>query len=71
MTTVSISLDNELKKELDAIAKTSGVSRSDAIRQMIRYRAWEQRREKIAVIMQAKFDELGLETYDDIEKFLG
>ena len=66
MTTISVSLDNQSKRQLDEIAKETNRSRSDVIRDMV---AWYQLKTTVDA-MQVKAAPLlrrfGLETDDQI-----
>lgn len=70
MTTVSISLDEQTKKDLDALAKKARVSRSDIIRDMFaRYRL-QQTVHSMQETARPKLQELRLETEDDIVGYI-
>lgn len=71
MTTLSISLDEELKKEIDKFAKEDGVSKSVIVRQLLRQAAWERTWKNMSAQILKKLDSLNLTSIDDIEKYLG
>jgi len=70
MTTISISLDNDTKKGIDFLAKKAGKSRSDLLRDIIRWYRLDKQVDAAQTIMRVKFHEYNLETFDDLEKFL-
>ena len=71
MTTISISLDEELKKEIDRFSKEDGVSKSVLVRRLLKQAAWERTWKNMSAQLRARFDELNLNTVDDIEDYLG
>ena len=71
MTTISISLDEELKNEIDRFSKEDGVSKSVLVRRLLKQAAWERTWKNMSAQLRARFDELNLNTVDDIEDYLG
>lgn len=69
MITISISLDEQTKNELDSLTKELRTSRSDLIRDMFtRYRL-QKKLEEIEATAGPVLRKLGLETEDDIAKY--
>jgi metal-responsive CopG/Arc/MetJ family transcriptional regulator len=69
MATISISLDDQTKQELDSISKQLRTTRSDVIRDMfVRYRL-QKKLEEIEASAGPVLRKLGLETEDDIAKY--
>jgi len=71
MTTLSISLDEKLKKEIERFSKEDGVSKSVIIRRLLEQAAWERTWKEMSAQIRRKLDELNLTSIDDIEKYLG
>ena len=71
MATLSISLDDKLKKELDRFSKEDGVSKSVIVRRLLEQAAWERTWKDMSTQVRKKVDELNLTTVDEIEKYLG
>ncbi|MES2971191.1 MAG: ribbon-helix-helix protein, CopG family [Patescibacteria group bacterium] len=71
MTTLSVSLDEELKKEIERFSKEDGVSKSVVVRRLLKQAAWERTWKDMSSQLRKKFDELNFTTVDDIEKYLG
>ena len=71
MTTLSISLDEKLKKEIDRFSKEDGVSKSVVVRRLLEQATWERTWKEMSVQIRKKLDKLNLSSVDDIEKFLG
>ena len=71
MTTLSISLDEKLKKEIDRFSKEDGVSKSVIVRRLLEQAAWERTWKDMSAQIRKKLDKLNLSSVDDIEKFLG
>mgnify|MGYP001576206054 CR=1 FL=1 len=70
MTTISVSLDKDTKKNIDFLAKKAGKSRSDLLRDIIRWYRLDKQVDTAQTIMQVKFQEYNLKTFEDLEKFL-
>ncbi len=69
MTTISISLDDESKEQLDRIAQKTSRSRSDVVRDMV---AWYRLKETTDTMHQNALPllrQLGLETDDQIATY--
>jgi predicted transcriptional regulator len=69
MTTISISLDDRAKKQLDQIAQETNRSRSDVVRDMV---AWYDLKLTIDVMQQKSaplLRRLGLETDEQIAEY--
>jgi metal-responsive CopG/Arc/MetJ family transcriptional regulator len=71
MTTLSISLDEKLKKEIERFSKEDGVSKSVVVRRLLEQAAWERTWKEMSAQIRKKLDELNLTNVDDIEKYLG
>ncbi len=71
MTTLSISLDEKLKKEIERYSKEDGVSKSVIVRRLLEQAAWERTWKDMSVEIRKKLDNLNLTNIDDIEKYLG
>ena len=71
MTTLSISLDEKLKKEIDRFSKEDGVSKSVVVRRLLEQATWERTWKDMSTQIRKKLDRLNLSSVDDIEKFLG
>jgi hypothetical protein len=69
MTTISISLDDQSKKQLDRIAETTNRSRSDVVRDMV---AWYELKLTTDLMQQKTaplLKRLGLESDDQISEY--
>jgi metal-responsive CopG/Arc/MetJ family transcriptional regulator len=71
MTTLSISLDEKLKKEIERFSKEDGVSKSVVVRRLLQRASWERTWNDMSAQIRTKLDELNLSSVDDIEKYLG
>ncbi|HUD07431.1 MAG TPA: ribbon-helix-helix protein, CopG family [Candidatus Saccharimonadales bacterium] len=71
MTTLSISLDEKLKQEIERFSQEDGVSKSVIIRRLLKQAAWERTWKDMSAQLRAKFDELNLNSVDEIEEYLG
>ncbi len=71
MTTLSISLDEKLKKEIERFSKEDGVSKSVVVRRLLEQAAWERTWKDMSAQVRKKLDALNLTSIDDIEKYLG
>ncbi|MGH7142215.1 MAG: ribbon-helix-helix protein, CopG family [Candidatus Saccharimonadales bacterium] len=71
MTTLSISLDEELKREIERFSKEDGVSKSVIVRRLLAQAAWERTWKDMSTQLRKKLDSLNLTSVDDIEKYLG
>ncbi|HUD10399.1 MAG TPA: ribbon-helix-helix protein, CopG family [Candidatus Saccharimonadales bacterium] len=71
MTTLSISLDEKLKKEIERFSQEDGVSKSVIIRRLLKQAAWERTWKDMSSQLRVKFDELNLNSVDEIEEYLG
>lgn len=71
MTTLSISLDEKLKKEIERFSKEDGVSKSVVVRRLLKQAAWERTWKDMSAQIRKKLDQLNLNTVDDIENYLG
>jgi len=71
MTTLSISLDEKLKKVIDQFSKEDGVSRSVIIRRLLDQATWERTWKAMSIQVREKLDELNLNSIDEIEDYLG
>lgn len=70
MTTISISLDEKTKQDIDRLAKEARTSRSDIVREVFaRYRL-KQTMHKIQTEAKPILEKLGLETEEDIAKYV-
>ena len=70
MTTLSISLDEKLKKEIERFSKEDGVSKSVVVRRLLQRASWERTWSNMSAQIRTKLDELNLSSVDDIEKYL-
>lgn len=64
--TVTISLTEETRKELDAIARREGVSRSDLIRESLRDFLFVRNFRRLRETMMAKARAKGIHTDQDV-----
>ncbi len=64
--TVTISLNEETRKELDAIARREGVSRSDLIRESLRDFLFVRNFRRLRETMMAKAKAKGVYTDQDV-----
>ncbi len=71
MATLSISLDEKLKKEIERFSKEDGVSKSVIVRRLLEQATWERTWKEMSAQLRKKLDELNLTNVDDIEKYLG
>ena len=71
MTTLSISLDEKLKKEIERFSKEDGVSKSVVVRRLLEQAAWERTWKDMSAQIRKKLDALNLTSADDIENYLG
>ncbi len=71
MTTLSISLDDKLKKVIDQFSKEDGVSRSVVVRRLLNQATWERTWKDMSTQIREKLDELNLNNIDEIENYLG
>jgi metal-responsive CopG/Arc/MetJ family transcriptional regulator len=71
MTTLSISLDEKLKNEIDRFSKEDGVSKSVVVRRLLEQATWERTWKEMSIQIRKKLDKLNLSSVDEIEKFLG
>ncbi len=71
MATLSISLDEKLKKEIERFSKEDGVSKSVVVRRLLEQAAWERTWKDMSAQIRKKLDALNLTNVDDIEKYLG
>jgi metal-responsive CopG/Arc/MetJ family transcriptional regulator len=71
MTTLSISLDEKLKEEIERFSKEDGVSKSVVVRRLLEQAAWERTWKDMSAQIRKKLDKLNLTSVDDIEKYLG
>jgi metal-responsive CopG/Arc/MetJ family transcriptional regulator len=70
MTTLSISLDEKLKKEIERFSKEDGVSKSVVVRRLLQRASWERTWSNMSTQVRIKLDELNLSSVDDVEKYL-
>lgn len=71
MTTMSISIDEKLRKEIDRFSSEDGVSRSVVVRRLLQQATWERTWKDMSSEVRKKLDNLDLSSVDDIEEFLG
>ena len=71
MTTLSVSLDEKLKKEIDRFSLEDGVSKSVIVRRLLEQATWERTWKEMSAQVRRKLDDLNLNTVDEIEEFLG
>jgi len=70
-TIINFSAPPKLAKEINQLAKKEGKTRSELVRDALASYAFRMRLEKIQMKARVMAEKLGLETYDDIEKFFG
>lgn len=70
-TTISFQADARTRKTLESLAKQQGVSKSVVLRRMLEWQTFLVATKKMQKDLAPKLKELGLETEDDFEKFLG
>ncbi len=70
MTVISFSVDEQTKKDLNAIARQQGRSKSDLFRDMYKAYSFDQTLAKVRAVAQPKFLALGIESVDQAEEFL-
>lgn len=73
MATMSISLDEALKQEIEQFSKEDGVSKSVMVRRLLKQAAGEREWARMAKLMQGKARELGIDamSVNELEEFLG
>ena len=71
MTTLSVSLDDKLKKEIERFSKEDGVSKSVVVRRLLEQATWERTWKEMSAEVRKKLDKLNLNSVDDIEEYLG
>ncbi len=71
MATLSISLDEKLKKEIERFSKQDGVSKSVIVRRLLEQATWERTWKDMSAQIRKKLGTLNLTNVDDIEKYLG
>lgn len=71
MSVISFSVDEQTKKELEALAKAERRSKSDLFRDMYKTYVFNQKLTKIQKVGREKFLSLGIESIDQAEDFLG
>jgi metal-responsive CopG/Arc/MetJ family transcriptional regulator len=71
MTTISISMDEKLKKEIEQFSKEDGVSKSVVVRKLLKQASWERTWSNMSAQVRSKLDVLNLNSVDEIEKYLG
>lgn len=69
MTTISISIDKETKREIDRLAKEMRTSRSEVIRELFAYRRLERSMQRLQAQAAPILEKLGLETEEDIAAY--
>ncbi|HVU59483.1 MAG TPA: ribbon-helix-helix protein, CopG family [Candidatus Saccharimonadales bacterium] len=71
MTVISFSIDDEVKEDVERIAKEERRSKSDVFRDMYDTYKFKRTLTKIQKIGRAKFMALGIESIDQAEEYLG
>ncbi len=71
MSTVSFSIDDQTNKLIQEWAKEAGTSKSDVLRDMARQYKLQRQWREIQDYAQKKGRELGLQSEEDVEAFLG
>ena len=71
MTVISFSIDNEVKEDVERIAKEERRSKSDVFRDMYDTYKFKRTLTKIQKVGRAKFMALGIESVDQAEEYLG
>jgi Zn-dependent peptidase ImmA (M78 family) len=70
-TTISFQADAQTRKTLETLAKQQGVSKSVVLRRMLEWQAFLLATKKMQKDLAPRLKELGLETEDDFEEYLG
>jgi predicted transcriptional regulator len=70
-TTMSISLDVDTRNDIEELAKSMRMSRSDVIRSLVsRYRL-ERDLKKVSDLAKSKIKKFNITTWDELEELLG
>lgn len=67
---MSFSVEDEVKRKIDAWAKQSGISKSAVLRDLVKQREFEDYFADLHQEMKPVLAELGLKTDDDIYEYL-
>ena len=71
MAVISFSTDEQIKDDVERMAKESGRSKSDIFREMYDAYKFKKTLAKVQQIGRAKFLALGIESIDQAETYLG
>lgn len=71
MTTVSFSIDEQTKEEIERIAKEERRSKSEIFREMYESYRFKKTLSRVQQVGQEKFLKLGIESIDQAEEYLG
>jgi hypothetical protein len=71
MTTISFSTEEQIKEDVERMAKDERRSKSDIFREMYNTYMFKKTLTKVQKIGQEKFMQLGIESIDQAEAFLG
>lgn len=67
--TMSFSLDQETKQIIEDLAKSSGKSKSDVVRDNIRYAQWKSQWQQLQAKLQPFADKHRLNSEEDVYQF--
>ena len=68
---INFSVPRELEKEITKMAKDENKTKSELLREAFRVYKWNKAWAKIRLLGEQTAEKYGLESYDDIENFLG
>jgi hypothetical protein len=71
MTTISFSTEEQIKEDVERMAKEERCSKSDIFREMYNTYMFKKILTKVQKIGREKFMQLGIESIDQAEVFLG
>lgn len=71
MSTISFSVDQETKRELESIAKTEKKSKSVIFRELFAIYKFNKELDYLQKVSRDRVLKLGLQTEDDFERYLG
>ncbi len=71
MTTISFSVDDSIKEDIDRLARQSGRSKSDVFRDIYASYRSRQSLAELQRYLRPKALKLGIQTDDDVERLLG
>ena len=71
MTTISFSTEEQIKEDVERMAKDERRSKSDIFREMYNTYMFKKTLTKVQAIGREKFMQLGIESIDQAEAYLG